>query len=83
MTEKWTQGEWGIARTGKNKFEILTDKRIAIVDTFEDARLIAAAPAMAGVLSWVSKMASHSPSDSQVILMAIKVLSKIQGGSNG
>ena len=48
---KHTSGEWKIGRTGSNKFEIQGDlpgplaggKRVAVVDTLPDARLIAAA----------------------------------------
>lgn len=42
----YTKGEWQIGRYGNNRFEILADKRVAIVDTWDNANLIAAAPDM-------------------------------------
>ncbi len=45
-----------------------------------NARLIAAAPDMLEVVKWVTGMASHTERDSTVILMAIKALTKAEGG---
>ena len=41
-----TKGEWQIGKHGNNRFEVLSDRRIAVVDTQDDARLIAVAPGM-------------------------------------
>ena len=48
-----TKGNWQVGRHGSQRFEILSDRRIAVVDMQDDANLIAAAPDMYEALKFL------------------------------
>ena len=56
--------------------KILIDDSDPEIMELEYCPLHKAAPDMVEALKWVTQMASHSPTDSQVITMAIEALAK-------
>jgi SHS2 domain-containing protein len=80
--------KWQIGRYGNTRFEILSNRRIAIVDTFADAQLISAAPDMYKALESWQELWDMRPLDSGADMQEIlercwekteKALAKAEG----
>jgi hypothetical protein len=89
-TTKHTPGPWNEPVNYAGRFEVGSDRRIAIVDRIEDASLIAAAPELLGALREVEFTLAGKeditnnggPNDAMHLLPIVRAaLAKAKGGA--
>lgn len=76
----YTKGKWKVVNYG-SKYEVQSDKRIAVVDTVDDANLIAAAPEMYEALQAIIDECPNPklPYGNRIVEIAKQALTKVEG----
>ena len=83
MSITHSPGPWGApTHSGNGRFEVATDRRIAVVDRYDDARLVQAAPNMLKALQmvqawWVEQGMSQNDGAPACLFEVSRVLDEV------